>query len=199
MENKINYKTYKLLKHLATISSVVLAICILLTFIQFTKDKPIFINLIPFISLEIILLILAFISLLIYVINRIKKQKSSNYKYVKKEIIYLYTSLSLYMFSFILTIIYLLIGLLVNNSSAIKISFYIIISIFFICIILSSIFETLSRLNEQILLYKQEYQKQQQLKQQNNNLNKQVIIKNQTNKDNKIKTKNKSKNPFIEN
>ncbi|WP_036428220.1 MFS transporter, partial [Mycoplasma capricolum] len=177
MENKINYKTYKLLKHLATISSVVLAICILLTFIQFTKDKPIFINLIPFISLEIILLILAFISLLIYVINRIKKQKSSNYKYVKKEIIYLYTSLSLYMFSFILTIIYLLIGLLVNNSSAIKISFYIIISIFFICIILSSVFETLSRLNEQILLYKQEYQKQQQLKQQNNNLNKQVIIK----------------------
>ncbi|KIM14207.1 MFS transporter [Mycoplasma capricolum] len=198
MENKINYKTYKLLKHLATISSVVLAICILLTFIQFTKDKPIFINLIPFISLEIILLILAFISLLIYVINRIKKQKYSNYKYVKKEIIYLYTSLSLYMFSFILTIIYLLIGLLVNNSGAIKISFYIIISIFFICIILSSIFETLSRLNEQILLYKQEYQKQQQLKQQNNNLNKQVIIKNQTNKDNKIKTKNKSKNPFIE-
>ncbi|KEZ19106.1 MFS transporter [Mycoplasma capricolum] len=198
MENKINYKTYKLLKHLATISSVVLAICILLTFIQFTKDKPIFINLIPFISLEIILLILAFISLLIYVINRIKKQKSSNYKYVKKEIIYLYTSLSLYIFSFILTIIYLLIGLLVNNSSAIKISFYIIISIFFICIILSSIFETLSRLNEQILLYKQEYQKQQQLKQQNNNLNKQVIIKNQTNKDNKIKTKNNSKNPFIE-
>ncbi|WP_434329240.1 MFS transporter [Mycoplasma capricolum subsp. capricolum] len=198
MENKINYKTYKLLKHLATISSVVLAICILLTFIQFTKDKPIFINLIPFISLEIILLILAFISLLIYVINRIKKQKSSNYKYVKKEIIYLYTSLSLYMFSFILTIIYLLIGLLVNNSSAIKISFYIIISTFFICIILSSIFETLSRLNEQILLYKQEYQKQQQLKQQNNNLNKQVIIKNQTNKDNKTKTKNKSKNPFIE-
>ncbi|WP_434324079.1 MFS transporter [Mycoplasma capricolum] len=198
MENKINYKTYKLLKHLATISSVVLAICILLIFIQFTKDKPIFINLIPFISLEIILLILAFISLLIYVINRIKKQKSSNYKYVKKEIIYLYTSLSLYMFSFILTIIYLLIGLLVNNSSAIKISFYIIISIFFICIILSSIFETLSRLNEQILLYKQEYQKQQQLKQQNNNLNKQVIIKNQTNKDNKIKTKNNSKNPFIE-
>ncbi|ABC01312.1 MFS transporter [Mycoplasma capricolum] len=198
MENKINYKTYKLLKHLATISSVVLAICILLTFIQFTKDKPIFINLIPFISLEIILLILAFISLLIYVINRIKKQKSSNYKYVKKEIIYLYTSLSLYMFSFILTIIYLLIGLLVNNSSVIKISFYIIISIFFICIILSSIFETLSRLNEQILLYKQEYQKQQQLKQQNNNLNKQVIIKNQTNKDNKIKTKNNSKNPFIE-
>ncbi|WP_434338030.1 MFS transporter [Mycoplasma capricolum] len=198
MENKINYKTYKLLKHLATISSVVLAICILLTFIQFTKDKPIFINLIPFISLEIILLILAFISLLIYVINRIKKQKSSNYKYVKKEIIYLYTSLSLYMFSFILTIIYLLIGLLVNNSSAIKISFYIIISIFFICIILSSIFETLSRLNEQILLYKQEYQKQQQLKQQNNNLNKQVIIKNQTNKDDKIKTKNNSKNPFIE-
>ncbi|WP_369024595.1 MFS transporter [Mycoplasma capricolum] len=193
MENKINYKTYKLLKHLATISSVILAICILLTFIQFTKDKPIFINLIPFISLEIILLILAFISLLIYVINRIKKQKSSNYKYVKKEIIYLYTSLSLYMFSFILTIIYLLIGLLVNNSSAIKISFYIIISIFFICIILSSIFETLSRLNEQILLYKQEYQKQQ-----NNNLNKQVIIKNQTNKDNKIKTKNNSKNPFIE-
>ncbi|WP_434336037.1 MFS transporter [Mycoplasma capricolum subsp. capricolum] len=198
MENKINYKTYKLLKHLATISSVVLAICILLTFIQFTKDKPIFINLIPFISLEIILLILAFISLLIYVINRIKKQKSSNYKYVKKEIIYLYTSLSLYMFSFILTIIYLLIGLLVNNSSAIKTSFYIIISIFFICIILSSIFETLSRLNEQILLYKQEYQKQQQLKQQNNNLNKQVIIKNQTNKDDKIKTKNNSKNPFIE-
>ncbi|WP_434335529.1 MFS transporter [Mycoplasma capricolum subsp. capricolum] len=198
MENKINYKTYKLLKHLATISSVVLAICILLTFIQFTKDKPIFINVIPFISLEIILLILAFISLLIYVINRIKKQKSSNYKYVKKEIIYLYTSLSLYIFSFILTIIYLLIGLLVNNSSAIKISFYIIISIFFICIILSSIFETLSRLNEQILLYKQEYQKQQQLKQQNNNLNKQVIIKNQTNKDNKIKTKNNSKNPFIE-
>ncbi|WP_434336495.1 MFS transporter [Mycoplasma capricolum] len=198
MENKINYKTYKLLKHLATISSVVLAICILLTFIQFTKDKPIFINLIPFISLEIILLILAFISLLIYVINRIKKQKSSNYKYVKKEIIYLYTSLSLYMFSFILTIIYLLIGLLVNNSSAIKISFYIIISIFFICIILSSIFETLSRLNEQILLYKQEYQKQQQLKQQNNNLNKQVIIKNQTNKDDKMKTKNNSKNPFIE-
>ncbi|WP_434333788.1 MFS transporter [Mycoplasma capricolum subsp. capricolum] len=198
MENKINYKTYKLLKHLATISSVVLAICILLTFIQFTKDKPIFINLIPFISLEIILLILAFISLLIYVINRIKKQKSSNYKYVKKEIIYLYTSLSLYMFSFILTIIYLLIGLLVNNSSAIKISFYIIISIFFICIILSSIFETLSRLNEQILLYKQEYQKQQQLKQQNNNLNKQVIIKNQTSKDNKAKTKNNSKNPFIE-
>ncbi|WP_434342921.1 MFS transporter [Mycoplasma capricolum] len=198
MENKINYKTYKLLKHLATISSVVLAICILLTFIQFTKDKPIFINLIPFISLEIILLILAFISLLIYVINRIKKQKSSNYKYVKKEIIYLYTSLSLYMFSFILTIIYLLIGLLVNNSSAIKISFYIIISIFFICIILSSIFETLSRLNEQILLYKQEYQKQQQLKQQNNNLNKQVIIKNQTNKNNKTKTKNKSKNPFLE-
>ncbi|WP_434328370.1 MFS transporter [Mycoplasma capricolum subsp. capricolum] len=198
MENKINYKTYKLLKHLATISSVVLAICILLTFIQFTKDKPIFTNLIPFISLEIILLILAFISLLIYVINRIKKQKSSNYKYVKKEIIYLYTSLSLYMFSFILTTIYLLIGLLVNNSSAIKISFYIIISIFFICIILSSIFETLSRLNEQILLYKQEYQKQQQLKQQNNNLNKQVIIKNQTNKDDKIKTKNKSKNPFIE-
>ncbi|WP_434334310.1 MFS transporter [Mycoplasma capricolum subsp. capricolum] len=198
MENKINYKTYKLLKHLATISSVILAICILLTFIQFTKDKSIFINLIPFISLEIILLILAFISLLIYVINRIKKQKSSNYKYVKKEIIYLYTSLSLYMFSFILTIIYLLIGLLVNNSSAIKISFYIIISIFFICIILSSIFETLSRLNEQILLYKQEYQKQQQLKQQNNNLNKQVIIKNQINKDNKIKTKNKSKNPFIE-
>ncbi|CDZ18308.1 hypothetical protein FOY66_02340 [Mycoplasma capricolum subsp. capripneumoniae] len=198
MENKINYKTYKLLKHLATISSVVLAICILLTFIQFTKDKPIFINLIPFISLEIILLILAFISLLIYVINRIKKQKSSNYKYVKKEIIYLYTSLSLYMFSFILTIIYLLIGLLVNNSSAIKISFYIIISIFFICIILSSVFETLSRLNEQILLYKQEYQKQQQLKQQNNNLNKQVIIKNQTNKNNKIKTKNNSKNPFIE-
>lgn len=198
MENKINYKTYKLLKHLATISSVVLAICILLTFIQFTKDKPIFINLIPFISLEIILLILAFISLLIYVINRIKKQKSSNYKYVKKEIIYLYTSLSLYMFSFILTIIYLLIGLLVNNSSAIKILFYIIISIFFICIILSSVFETLSRLNEQILLYKQEYQKQQQLKQQNNNLNKQVIIKNQTNKNNKIKTKNNSKNPFIE-
>lgn len=198
MENKINYKTYKLLKHLATISSVVLAICILLTFIQFTKDKPIFINLIPFISLEIILLILAFISLLIYVINRIKKQKSSNYKYVKKEIIYLYTSLSLYMFSFILTIIYLLIGLLVNNSSAIKISFYIIISIFFICIILSSIFETLSRLNEQILLYKQEYLKQQQLKQQNNNLDKQVIIKNQTNKNNKIKTKNNSKNPFIE-
>ncbi|WP_434338432.1 MFS transporter [Mycoplasma capricolum] len=198
MENKINYKTYKLLKHLATISSVVLAICILLIFIQFTKDKPIFINLIPFISLEIILLILAFISLLIYVINRIKKQKSSNYKYVKKEIIYLYTSLSLYMFSFILTIIYLLIGLLVNNSSAIKISFYIIISIFFICIILSSIFETLSRLNEQILLYKQEYQKQQQLKQQNNNLNKQVIIKNQTSKDNKAKTKNNSKNPFIE-
>ncbi|AOQ22146.1 MFS transporter [Mycoplasma capricolum] len=198
MENKINYKTYKLLKHLATISSVVLAICILLTFIQFTKDKPIFINLIPFISLEIILLILAFISLLIYVINRIKKQKSSNYKYVKKEIIYLYTSLSLYMFSFILTIIYLLIGLLVNNSSAIKISFYIIISIFFICIILSSVFETLSRLNEQILLYKQECQKQQQLKQQNNNLNKQVIIKNQTNKNNKIKTKNNSKNPFIE-
>ncbi|QIN43771.1 hypothetical protein FOY64_02325 [Mycoplasma capricolum subsp. capripneumoniae] len=198
MENKINYKTYKLLKHLATISSVVLAICILLTFIQFTKDKPIFINLIPFISLEIILLILAFISLLIYVINRIKKQKSSNYKYVKKEIIYLYTSLSLYMFSFILTIIYLLIGLLVNNSSAIKISFYIIISIFFIYIILSSVFETLSRLNEQILLYKQEYQKQQQLKQQNNNLNKQVIIKNQTNKNNKIKTKNNSKNPFIE-
>ncbi|WBX36059.1 MFS transporter [Mycoplasma capricolum] len=198
MENKINYKTYKLLKHLATISSVVLAICILLTFIQFTKDKPIFINLIPFISLEIILLILAFISLLIYVINRIKKQKSSNYKYVKKEIIYLYTSLSLYMFSFILTIIYLLMGLLVSNNSAIKISFYIIISIFFICIILSSIFETLSRLNEQILLYKQEYQKQQQLKQQNNNLNKQVIIKNQTNKDNKTKTKNKSKNPFIE-
>ncbi|AJK51478.1 MFS transporter [Mycoplasma capricolum] len=198
MENKINYKTYKLLKHLATISSVVLAICILLTFIQFTKDKPIFINLIPFISLEIILLILAFISLLIYIINRIKKQKSSNYKYVKKEIIYLYTSLSLYMFSFILTIIYLLIGLLVNNSSAIKISFYIIISIFFICIILSSVFETLSRLNEQILLYKQEYQKQQQLKQQNNNLNKQVIIKNQTNKNNKIKTKNNSKNPFIE-
>ncbi|WP_434324326.1 MFS transporter [Mycoplasma capricolum] len=194
MENKINYKTYKLLKHLATISSVVLAICILLTFIQFTKDKPIFTNLIPFISLEIILLILAFISLLIYVINRIKKQKSSNYKYVKKEIIYLYTSLSLYMFSFILTIIYLLIGLLVNNSSVIKISFYIIISIFFICIILSSIFETLSRLNEQILLYKQEYQKQQQLKQQNNNLNKQVIIKSQTNKDDKIKTKN----PFIE-
>ncbi|WP_434326087.1 MFS transporter [Mycoplasma sp. 06067-C1-B144P-99-0482-3] len=198
MENKINYKTYKLLKHLATISSVVLAICILLTFIQFTKDRPIFTSLIPFISLEIILLILAFISLLIYIINRIKKQKSSNYKYVKKEIIYLYTSLSLYMFSFILTIIYLLIGLLVNNSSAIKISFYIIISIFFICIILSSIFETLSRLNEQILLYKQEYQKQQQLKQQNNNLNKQVIIKNQTNKDNKTKTKNNSKNPFIE-
>ncbi|ADR24188.1 conserved hypothetical protein [Mycoplasma leachii PG50] len=198
MENKINYKTYKLLKHLATISSVVLAICILLTFIQFTKDRPIFTSLIPFISLEIILLILAFISLLIYIINRIKKQKSSNYKYVKKEIIYLYTSLSLYMFSFILTIIYLLIGLLVNNSSAIKISFYIIIIIFFICIILSSIFETLSRLNEQILLYKQEYQKQQQLKQQNNNLNKQVIIKNQTNKDNKTKTKNNSKNPFIE-
>ncbi|PTD31404.1 MFS transporter [Mycoplasma leachii] len=198
MENKINYKTYKLLKHLATISSVVLAICILLTFIQFTKDRPIFTSLIPFISLEIILLILAFISLLIYIINRIKKQKSSNYKYVKKEIIYLYTSLSLYMFSFILTIIYLLIGLLVNNSSAIKISFYIIISIFFICIILSSIFETLSRLNEQILLYKQEYQKQQQLKQQNNNLNKQVIIKNQINKDNKTKTKNNSKNPFIE-
>ncbi|WFQ90133.1 MFS transporter [Mycoplasma feriruminatoris] len=195
MENKINYKTYKSLKYLATISSVILAICLLLTFVQFTKDKPIFTSLTPFISLQVILLILGFVSLIIYIIYRVKILKTSNYVYMKKEIIYLYSSFSLYLFSFILTSIYLLIGLLVNNSNAIKILFYVFISLFFICIILSSIFETLSRLKEQLLLYKQEYQHQQDLKQQKQQANKIVIVK-KTNKNNK--TNNKSKNPFIE-
>ncbi|WFQ93468.1 substrate ABC transporter ATP-binding component [Mycoplasma feriruminatoris] len=195
MENKINYKTYKSLKYLATISSVILAICLLLTFVQFTKDKPIFTSLTPFISLQVILLILGFVSLIVYIIYRVKILKTSNYVYMKKEIIYLYSSFSLYLFSFILTSIYLLIGLLVNNSNAIKILFYVFISLFFICIILSSIFETLSRLKEQLLLYKQEYQHQQVLKQQKQQANKTVIVK-KTNKNNK--TNNKSKNPFIE-
>ncbi|UKS54072.1 hypothetical protein MFERI13461_00390 [Mycoplasma feriruminatoris] len=195
MENKINYKTYKSLKYLATISSVILAICLLLTFVQFTKDKPIFTSLTPFISLQVILLILGFVSLIVYIIYRVKILKTSNYVYMKKEIIYLYSSFSLYLFSFILTSIYLLIGLLVNNSNAIKILFYVFISLFFICIILSSIFETLSRLKEQLLLYKQEYQHQQDLKQQKQQANKTVIVK-KTNKNNK--TNNKSKNPFIE-
>ncbi|WFQ92601.1 MFS transporter [Mycoplasma feriruminatoris] len=195
MENKINYKTYKSLKYLATISSVILAICLLLTFVQFTKEKPIFTSLTPFISLQVILLILGFVSLIVYIIYRVKILKTSNYVYMKKEIIYLYSSFSLYLFSFILTSIYLLIGLLVNNSNAIKILFYVFISLFFICIILSSIFETLSRLKEQLLLYKQEYQHQQDLKQQKQQANKTVIVK-KTNKNNK--TNNKSKNPFIE-
>ncbi|WFQ94310.1 MFS transporter [Mycoplasma feriruminatoris] len=195
MENKINYKTYKSLKYLATISSVILAICLLLTFVQFTKDKPIFTSLTPFISLQVILLILGFVSLIVYIIYRVKILKTSNYVYMKKEIIYLYSSFSLYLFSFILTSIYLLIGLLVNNSNAIKILFYVFISLFFICIILSSIFETLSRLKEQLLLYKQEYQHQQDLKQQKQQANKTVIVK-KTNKNNKIN--NRSKNPFIE-
>ncbi|QVK01619.1 hypothetical protein I7636_02580 [Mycoplasma mycoides subsp. capri] len=190
MENKINHKTYKSLKYLLTISSVILAICLLLVFVQFTKAKPLFISLTPFISLLVILLILSFTCLLVYIIYRMKILKTSNYKYIKKEIIYLYTSFSLYIFSFILTVIYLIIALLIKNSESIKIMFYVVISIFFICIILSSVFETLSRLKEQILLYKQQYQSQQQLK-----LKKEIDKKEQINNNN---NESESKNPFIE-
>ncbi|ACU78746.1 MFS transporter [Mycoplasma mycoides] len=193
MENKINHKTYKSLKYLLTISSVILAICLLLVFVQFTKAKPLFISLTPFISLLVILLILSFTCLLVYIIYRMKILKTSNYKYIKKEIIYLYTSFSLYIFSFILTVIYLIIALLIKNSESIRIMFYVVISIFFICIILSSIFETLSRLKEQILLYKQQYQSQQQLK-----LNKETDNKKQINKEVTNNNNNQSKNPFIE-
>ncbi|QQY77881.1 hypothetical protein JLS56_02630 [Mycoplasma mycoides subsp. capri] len=193
MENKINHKTYKSLKYLLTISSVILAICLLLVFVQFTKAKPLFISLTPFISLLVILLILSFTCLLVYIIYRIKILKTSNYKYIKKEIIYLYTSFSLYIFSFILTVIYLIIALLIKNSESIRIMFYVVISIFFICIILSSVFETLSRLKEQILLYKQQYQSQQQLK-----LNKEIDNKKQINKEVINNNNNQSKNPFIE-
>ncbi|ADK69871.1 MFS transporter [Mycoplasma mycoides subsp. mycoides] len=193
MENKINHKTYKTLKYLLTISSVILAICLLLVFVQFTKAKPLFISLTPFISLLVILLILSFTCLLVYIIYRVKILKTSNYKYIKKEIIYLYTSFSLYIFSFILTVIYLIIALLIKNSESIRIMFYVVISIFFICIILSSVFETLSRLKEQILLYKQEYQSQQELK-----LNKEIDKKEQINKEVINNNNNQSKNPFIE-
>ncbi|QVJ95911.1 hypothetical protein I7634_02520 [Mycoplasma mycoides subsp. capri] len=192
MENKINHKTYKSLKYLLTISSVILAICLLLVFVQFTKAKPLFISLTPFISLLVILLILSFTCLLVYIIYRMKILKTSNYKYIKKEIIYLYTSFSLYIFSFILTVIYLIIALLIKNSEPIRIMFYVVISIFFICIILSSVFETLSRLKEQILLYKQQYQSQQ-LK-----LKKEIDNKEQTNKEVINNNNNQSKNPFIE-
>ncbi|EXU60512.1 MFS transporter [Mycoplasma mycoides] len=193
MENKINHKTYKSLKYLLTISSVILAICLLLVFVQFTKAKPLFISLTPFISLLVILLILSFTCLLVYIIYRMKILKTSNYKYIKKEIIYLYTSFSLYIFSFILTVIYLIIALLIKNSESIRIMFYVVISIFFICIILSSVFETLSRLKEQILLYKQQYQFQQELK-----LNKETDNKEQINKEVINNNNNQSKNPFIE-
>ncbi|QVJ95132.1 MFS transporter [Mycoplasma mycoides] len=193
MENKINHKTYKSLKYLLTISSVILAICLLLVFVQFTKAKPLFISLTPFISLLVILLVLSFTCLLVYIIYRMKILKTSNYKYIKKEIIYLYTSFSLYIFSFILTVIYLIIALLIKNSEFIRIMFYVVISIFFICIILSSVFETLSRLKEQILLYKQQYQSDQQLK-----LNKEINKKEQTNKEVINNNNKQSKNPFIE-
>ncbi|AEM68833.1 Uncharacterised protein [Mycoplasma putrefaciens] len=155
----MNYKSYKFLKYLATLSSVIFSIAILIAFIQQTRTDKLFTSLTAFITLEIILIVLGIISFITYLIIRLKLRNKTEYQNTKKDNIYLITSFILYIVVIVLVISYFLISLTVNNQNILKILFYVFMPLSVILAIIASISETLSRLNEQLLLYKKEYQR----------------------------------------
>ncbi|UWD34628.1 hypothetical protein NX779_02305 [Mycoplasma cottewii] len=156
----MNYKSHKFLKYLATIGSVILSISLLIIYLEKGQDnKKIFNSLQPYIALEIILLILGSLFLISYMLIRWKWKNKSDYKYTKKDIIYLITGFSLYGSTIFITTIYFVLSLLINNQNSIKILFYVLLPITFLLMIVASIFETLSRINEQLFLYKKENEK----------------------------------------
>lgn len=189
----MDYKSHKFLKYLATIGSVILSIALLIIYLQKGQEnKKIFNSLQPFIALEIILLILGSLSLISYMIVRWKWKNKSEYEYNKKDIIYLIVSFSLYSFVIIINTLYFTLSLTINSLYSIKILFYVLLPIIFLLMIIASIFETLSRIDEQMFLYKKEYEKIEKE-------NKVKIIPNSVKKENNVESQIKlddDQNPF---
>ncbi|KNG79366.1 MFS transporter [Mycoplasma sp. HU2014] len=189
----MDYKSHKFLKYLATIGSVILSIALLIIYLQKGQEnKKIFNSLQPFIALEIILLILGSLSLISYMIVRWKWKNKSEYEYNKKDIIYLIVSFSLYSFAIIINTLYFTLSLTINSLYSMKILFYVLLPIIFLLMIIASIFETLSRIDEQMFLYKKEYEKIEKE-------NKVKIIPNSVKKENNVESQIKlddDQNPF---
>lgn len=189
----MDYKSHKFLKYLATIGSVILSIALLIIYLQKGQEnKKIFNSLQPFIALEIILLILGSLSLISYMIVRWKWKNKSEYEYNKKDIIYLIVSFSLYSFAIIINTLYFTLSLTINSLYSMKILFYVLLPIIFLLMIIASIFETLSRIDKQMFLYKKEYEKIEKE-------NKVKIIPNSVKKENNVESQIKlddDQNPF---
>ncbi|WP_027063276.1 MFS transporter [Mesoplasma seiffertii] len=158
----MNIKTYTFVKYLATVASIFLLIAPLTVFVQLWKG--IFAQQSTAITISIILVVLGVIALGIYIGLRNYLKDKSGYSYQQKDKQKLWISFGNYSISALLAVTLVIIELTASKQAG-MISFYVMYPLIFISMILGAIFESLSRINEQIFLYQKEYLAAQEVKQ----------------------------------
>lgn len=159
----MNLKTYSWIKYLATLGSILLFTAPLLGFLQ--QWKNIFSN---FNSLLITLIILTTFGILIiiaYILLRLYLTKKSPYQYNKKDKLKLKFSISAYLLGIVITIFYIVIALVwyVDHRFEVMIIFIPCYLLLFASMIIGAIFESLSRVNEQVFLHQLQTKKIKQV------------------------------------
>ncbi|AUF83555.1 hypothetical protein CXP39_01955 [Mesoplasma syrphidae] len=157
----MNVKTYTFVKYIATIASILVLTAPLIVFVQLWRT--IFNQQATVITASVILLVIGITALTIYIFLRNILKNKSEYIYKQRDKIKLWISFASYCLSALLATILVIVELTVTANSG-MITFYVIYPLVFITMISGAIFESLSRINEQIFLYQKEYLESQEIK-----------------------------------
>ncbi|ATZ18731.1 hypothetical protein ESOMN_v1c03490 [Williamsoniiplasma somnilux] len=155
----MNIKTYAFTKYIATLGSIFIFTAPLLGFLQ--QWRNIFSNVDTMVVVISILLAIGITTISIYISLRLYLKHKSSYKYEHKDLIYLTISIISYISGVIAAIIYVVIAIIwkENHANQVMIAFGPTYPIVWIGMILGAIFESLSRINEQIKIYQEREKK----------------------------------------
>ncbi|WP_026389831.1 MFS transporter [[Acholeplasma] multilocale] len=161
----MNIKTYTFTKYIATISSLFLLLAPLLVFLSWWKDifKG---NTNTLNTVSAILLVIGLVGIIVYLVLRMFLKTKSGYTYTKKDNWFITGSLISYGIAGLMSLIYTVIGLTTKNHEVGMNTFYGIFPLIFIGMVCGSIFESVSRIGEQIFLYNQEQDRLKEAKAQ---------------------------------
>ncbi|WP_031542750.1 hypothetical protein [Mesoplasma photuris] len=159
----MNTKTYTFTKYIATVASIFIFIAPLVAFLPYIKEETMTLE-----TSQITSTIMAAVAALImgaYIFLRLRLKVKNGFKNSKKEQIYFIVSLTLYTVATFTALLWTINANYVMNQDVLKITFYVFFPMIVVLVVSGAIFESLSRVGEQIDLYKKDYEKQQAIKQ----------------------------------
>ncbi|ATG97419.1 hypothetical protein [Mesoplasma lactucae] len=152
MKKEMNTKTYNLTKYIATIGAVLLFTAPLLSFLSEWKDifKD---NRGTLAGVTLALEIIGVVLIVFYMFLRWSYFKKTTFTHTKKDRPYLMASFGLYTLGIILSFIYVILVIAIKgHRTGMMITFAPMYVIEFVSLVAASIFESMSRLQEQVYL-----------------------------------------------
>ncbi|ALD66389.1 hypothetical protein [Spiroplasma cantharicola] len=178
MKNKVNPRSFTLIKFLLTLGLIFNYSISLISFINVFKGngQSLIIESKTYIAVQILLLISSISSLLIFFFVRKNVHKKLNYKYIKREKIQILLCLIFISIIFVLSIIDILTFLFIFKNIYVMVIIFLIIQLILGVII--SILESFSRLSEQVIANKLWFEEEEEeIKLKENNKKVKVIEK----------------------